>query len=87
MSANAIVQARIDQSVKDEASVVLASMGLTISDAMRMLLTRVANEQALPFDPLVPNAKTIAAMKEARAGKVKSFNSIDASMADLTSND
>jgi DNA-damage-inducible protein J len=87
MSANAIVQARIDQSVKDEASVVLASMGLTISDAMRMLLTRVANEQALPFDPLVPNAKTIAAMKEARAGKVKSFNSIDALMADLTSDD
>jgi DNA-damage-inducible protein J len=87
MGANAIVQARIDQSVKDEASVVLASMGLTVSDAMRMLLTRIANEQALPFDPLVPNAKTIAAMKEARAGKAKPFNIIDALMADLNADD
>jgi DNA-damage-inducible protein J len=87
MSANAIVQARIDQSVKDEASIVLASMGLTISDAMRMMLTRIAKEQALPFDPLVPNAETIAAMKEARAGKLKSFDSVEALMAELDADD
>lgn len=87
MGANAIVQARVDQSLKDEASVVLAAMGLTISDAMRMMLTRVVREQALPFEPLVPNAATIAAMKAARAGKTTAFDSVEALMADLDADD
>ncbi len=54
----------------------LAAMGLTVSDAVRLMLTRVAREHALPFDPLIPNAVTIAAMKEARAGNLPSVNSI-----------
>ena len=87
MSANAVVQARVEQSVKDEASIVLAAMGLTISDAMRMMLTRVVREQALPFDPLIPNAETIAAMKEAREGKAKAFDSVEKLMADLNADD
>ncbi len=87
MSANAVVRARVNESIKQEASIVLEAMGLTVSDAFRIMLTRVANEKALPFEPLVPNAKTIAAMKEARAGKLKSFNSIDALMADLNADD
>jgi DNA-damage-inducible protein J len=68
MSANAVVRARIDEHIKDEATVVLAAMGLTVSDAFRLLLTRVAHERALPFEPWTPNEVTIAAMKEARAG-------------------
>lgn len=52
-----------------------------------MMLTRVANEGALPFDPLVPNAKTIAAMKAARAGKTKAIANVDALMADLNADD
>ena len=87
MSANAVVRARVNESIKQEASIVLEAMGLTVSDAFRIMLTRVANEKALPFEPLVPNAKTIAAMKEARAGKLKSFKSIDALMADLNADD
>ena len=87
MSANAVVRARVNESIKQEASIVLEAMGLTVSDAFRIMLTRVAHEKALPFEPLVPNAKTIAAMKEARAGKLKSFNSIDALMADLNAED
>jgi DNA-damage-inducible protein J len=71
MSAKAIVRARIDEHIKEEASVVLAAMGLTVSDAFRILLTRVAREKALPFEPLVPNAATIKAMKEARRGNLK----------------
>jgi len=71
MSANAVVRARIDEHLKTQAADVLASMGLTISDAFRMLLTRIASEKALPFEPLVPNAATIAAMEEARAGKLE----------------
>lgn len=87
MSANAVVRARVNESIKREASIVLEAMGLTVSDAFRIMLTRVANEKALPFEPLVPNAKTIAAMKEARAGKSKPFNSVDALMADLNADD
>ncbi len=71
MAANALVQARIDGAVKDEAAIVLAAMGLTLSDAVRLLLTRVAREHALPFDPFIPNEATIAAMKEARKGNLE----------------
>lgn len=87
MSANAVVRARVNEHIKQEASIVLEAMGLTLSDAFRIMLTRIANEKALPFEPLVPNASTIEAMKEARAGKLKSFNSIDALMADLNADD
>jgi DNA-damage-inducible protein J len=87
MTANALVQARVDETVKEEASAVLASMGLTVSDAVRMLLTRVAREKALPFEPLVPNAETVAAMKEARRGKLATFKSVDELMADLNADD
>jgi len=66
MPANAVIHARIDQPIKEEASAVLAAMGLTVSDACRIMLTRIAREKALPFDPLVPNAATIEAMQEAR---------------------
>jgi len=71
MSANAVVRARIDEHIKEEASAVLAAMGLTVSDAFRILLTRVAREKSLPFDPWVPNAETIVAMKEARRGNLE----------------
>jgi len=83
VSANAVVRARIDEHIKREATVVLAAMGLTVSDAFRIMLTRVANEGALPFVPLVPNAETIAAMREARQGKLPSFHNIESLMADL----
>ena len=72
MSANALVQTRINQEIKDEAAVVLQAIGLTVSDAVRLMLTRVAHEKALPFEPLIPNEVTIAAMKEAREGKLES---------------
>ncbi|CAG0910216.1 unnamed protein product [Cyprideis torosa] len=65
---NAVVRARIDESVKDEASAVLAAMGLTVSDAFRLMMMRIANDKALPFEPLVPNQTTIEAMKAARRG-------------------
>jgi DNA-damage-inducible protein J len=77
MAENAVVRARIDEHIKEEASAVLAAMGLTVSDAFRIMLTRVAREKALPFEPLVPNATTIEAMKEARAGNLPRVNSIE----------
>jgi len=87
MAANAVVRARIDEHIKEEASAVLASMGLTVSDAFRLMLTRVAVEKALPFEPLVPNADTIEAMKEARRGNLESFDSVDSLMANLNAKD
>jgi DNA-damage-inducible protein J len=70
MAENAVVRARIDEATKTEAAAVLASMGLSLSDAFRLLLKRVAAEKALPFEPLVPNADTIEAMKAARRGEL-----------------
>lgn len=83
MPTNAVVRARIDAHIKEEASTVLATMGLTVSDAFRIMLTRIAREKALPFEPLVPNETTIAAMREARAGNLKSFDSVEKLMSDL----
>ena len=87
MPANAVVRARIDDHIKQEASAVLAAMGLTVSDAFRIMLTRIAHEKALPFEPLVPNATTIAAMKEARNGNLKSFANAKDLLADLNADD
>ena len=87
MAANALVQTRINGAVKAEAAAVLATMGLTVSDAVRLLLTRIAHDKALPFEPLRPNAETIAAMEEARTGKLVSFDSIEALTADLNADD
>jgi DNA-damage-inducible protein J len=87
MAANQLVQARIDGAIKAEAAAVLATIGLTVSDAVRLLLTKIAHDHALPFDPLIPNATTIAAMNEARAGNLPKFDSIEALMADLHADD
>lgn len=83
MPANKLVQARIDGAVKEEAAAVLAAMGLTVSDAVRLLLTRVAHDKALPFAPLTPNDTTIAAMREARTGGLKRFDSVEELLDDL----
>lgn len=87
MATNAIVRARIDERVKEEASVVLASMGLTASDAFRILMTRVAREKSLPFEPLVPNEETIQAMLAARRGELTSIKHIDDLLDSLNADD
>ena len=87
MSANAVVRARIDARIKNEAAAVLGAMGLTVSDAFRLMLTRIAAEKALPFSPLVPNAETIAAMEEHLKGPLPRFDTIEALMADLNADD
>lgn len=82
-----VVRARIDTQLKNDATVVLSKMGLSVSDAIRMMLVRVAADQALPFDVKVPNSETKAAMAEARASKSKRFSSVAALMADLDGDD
>ena len=87
MRSNTIVRARIDGQIKEEAAAVLDAMGLTVSDAFRMLLTRIAKERALPFEPLVPNEETIQAMQEARAGRGRTAKSTDDLIALLNADD
>ena len=87
MPATEMVHVRIDKRIKTKAAKTLASMGLSVSDAVRVLLTRVAVEKALPFDVKVPNAKTAAAIQEARAGKLPSFRNVSDLMADLNADD
>ena len=70
MGDNSVVRARIDERTKREAAVALTTMGLTVSDAFRLMMVRIAKEKALPFEPLPPNAETIAAMKAARRGEL-----------------
>lgn len=66
MAATAFVRARMDEQVRKEAAAVLADMGLTVSDAIRITLTAIAREGALPFELRAPNAVTREAMREAR---------------------
>jgi DNA-damage-inducible protein J len=70
MTTNSVVRARIDEQIKKEAAAVLEAMGLTVSDAFRLLMVKIAQEKALPFEPLVPNKKTIEAIKAARRGEL-----------------
>jgi len=86
-AADQLVQARINGAIKAEAASVLSAIGLTVSDAVRLLLTKIAHDKALPFEPLIPNETTIQAMRDSRAGKGKRFDSIEALMADLHSDD
>jgi DNA-damage-inducible protein J len=83
MTANSVVRARIDERIKKEAAAVLSAMGLTVSDAFRLMMVRIATEKALPFEPLVPNAETIAAMRAARRGELVEVGPPDRLLASL----
>jgi DNA-damage-inducible protein J len=73
----------IDTATKKRASDALEAMGLSISDAIRLLMTRIADEHRLPFEVKVPNAKTRKALSGLQAGKSKRFANVDVLMADL----
>jgi DNA-damage-inducible protein J len=87
MATTTMVHVRIDGKVKARAEKALSAMGLSMSDAVRVLLTRVAADQALPFALKVPNAETRAAMKELEAGKGRRFATVDALLANLDADD
>jgi len=87
MSATEMVHVRVDRRVKARAARTLSAMGLSVSDAVRVLLTRVAVEKALPFEVKVPNTVTAAAMHEARKGGLASFEGVSDLMTDLNAED
>lgn len=80
---NSVVRARIDTATKERAANALAEMGISISDAIRLLLVRVADERRLPFEVKAPNATTRGAIAELEAGKGHKFNSVADMMAAL----
>lgn len=84
---NTVVRARINAKVKNQAAAVLDSMGLTVSDAFRLLLVKVAAEKTLPFEIRTPNATTVAAMKAGKQGEVARFKNVKDLMADLNADD
>jgi len=71
------IEANIDSDIQEQAAAVLAGIGLTISDAVRSMLIMTARDKELPFNPLIPNAATIAAMEDARVGRVTRATDID----------
>ena len=87
MASDTVVRARIDRQIKERAAKVLADMGLSVSDAIRLVLVRVAAEKALPFEIKVPNAETRAAMAEPEQGAGESFDNVADLMADLNAED
>lgn len=82
-----MVHIRVDEKVKTKASKALAAMGLTVSDAVRLLLTRVATEKAMPFEVRVPNRETRAAIEAGERGEVFRASSVAELMADLDADD
>jgi DNA-damage-inducible protein J len=87
MATDTVVRARIDVDVKTQATEILDKMGLSVSDAIRMLMIRIAREKALPFVVRIPNAETAAARADLEAGKGKKFNSVSDLMAELNEDD
>ncbi|MGH9485876.1 MAG: type II toxin-antitoxin system RelB/DinJ family antitoxin [Terriglobales bacterium] len=83
MATETIVRARIDAATKSRATKALATMGLSVSDAIRLLLVRVAADKALPFPVKVPNATTRRAMAELERGKGKRFATAEELFSDL----
>jgi DNA-damage-inducible protein J len=86
-TADTYVRARIDTATKERAADALEAMGLSISDAIRLLMMRIADERRLPFAIKAPNVTTRRAIAELEAGKGKRFDGVDALMADLNADD
>ncbi len=86
-TADTYVRARIDSETKARASDALAAMGLSVSDAIRLLMLRIADEHRLPFEIKAPSASSRQALAEIEAGKVQRFATVDDLMADLHADD
>jgi DNA-damage-inducible protein J len=83
MASETVVRARIDADTKERAQAALDAMGLSVSDAIRLLMVRIADEQRLPFAVEVPNTTTRKAMEELEQGKGKRFKDLDSLFKDL----
>ena len=82
-----VIRARIDGKIREEAAAVLAEIGLTVPDAFRLMMMRIAAEKRLPFEPLIPNEETVEAMEAARRGDLVTVGGLSDLVADLNADD
>ena len=87
MNAHMSISVEVDRELEEKASAILARDGLTVADAVRLLLDQTVSADALPLKVFRPNAETIAAMREAERGEGKTFDTVEALMADLNADD
>lgn len=83
MAASKVVQARVPSEIQETASAVIQASGLTVSDMVRVLMTRIAHDGAVPLELFAPSAETLTAFREARSGQLQRFDSVDALFDDL----
>ena len=87
ITADTYVRARIDTDTKVRAAAALDAMGLSVSDAISLLMLRDADERRLPFEVKAPSESSRQALAEIEAGKVESFATLEDLMADLHADD
>jgi DNA-damage-inducible protein J len=87
MAVSRMVQARVPNDIQDIANQVIRDSGLTVSDVVRVLMTRIARDKAIPLELFEPNAETQAAFAEIEQGDLKRFKSVDALFEDLNADD
>jgi DNA-damage-inducible protein J len=87
MAASRMVQARVPGDIQDIANQVIQASGLTVSDVVRVLMTRIAQDKVIPPMLFQPNAETLAAFAEIEQGGLKRFDSVDDLYADLHAED
>ena len=87
MAVSRMVQARVPSEIQDIANQVIRASGLTVSDVVRVLMIRIAQDKAIPPTLFQPNEKTLAAFAEIENGDLKQFDSVDALFEDLHADD
>lgn len=87
MAASSLVQARVPSEIRDAAIAVIQESGLTVSDVVRVLMTRIARDKAIPPALFQPNAETLAAFEEIERGEAETVESVDALFEDLYAED
>lgn len=87
MAASRMVQARVPGEIQDVANQVIQASGLTVSDVVRVLMTRIAQDKAIPSALFHPNAETLEAFAEIERGGMKRFATVDALLDDLHADD
>lgn len=87
MAASSLVQARVPSEIRDAAIAVIQASGLTVSDVVRVLMTRIARDKTIPPALFQPNAQTLAAFAEIERGEAETVESVEALFEDLNAED
>lgn len=87
MTTSRMVQARVPGDIQDRANAVIQASGLTVSDVVRVLMTRIAQDKRIPPELFQPNAETLAALAEAEHGGLQRFDNVDDLLAKLHAED